>query len=117
MVLEAKIISPGLVAVSLVRSADAILLCVPVQTLAMTVCRLVDTPLLNGEHRTGDVLREQLEMMVPCNVCCIATPAVIPHEGSAKTQQREHCQCQQRTHNGEHPCSKKALRKLKTDRI
>lgn len=102
MVLIAKVIALGLVAQSLMRSTDAILLCVPVQTLAPTIRRLVDAPLIDGWLRPGDIDGIQLETMGPCNVCCIATPAVVPRDNIAKTPKREQCQCKQRKHDAKH---------------
>lgn len=102
MVLVAKVVPLGFVAESLIRSTDGILLCVPVQALAATVRRLVDAPLVDRGHRPGDIDGVQLEMTGPCNVCCIATPAVVPQDNIAKTQQREQSQCKKMEHDAEH---------------
>lgn len=102
MVLIAKVIALGLVTQSLMRSTDAILLCVPVQTLAPTIRRLVDAPLIDGWLRPGDIDGNQLETMGPCNVCCIATPAVVPRDNITKAQERQQSQCKERQHDAKH---------------
>lgn len=89
MILVTIVVSLAFVAEGLIRRTDGILLCVPVQTFAPTIRRLVDAPLVDRRHWPGDIGGLQLQMTGPGNVCRIATPTVVSQDGIAKTQQGE----------------------------
>lgn len=110
MILVTIVVPLPFVAESLIRRTDGIPLCMPVQTLAPTIWRLVDAPLADCGHWPRDIGGLQLQNTGPRSMCRIATPTVVPQDGIAKNQRGKQGQCKEKTHDTQQSSSLRMIR-------